>query len=175
MHRHQYKGRKLSRETAHRKALLRNLASQVILYEKINTTLPKAKELRPVLEKIITRAKNDSVTNRRVVAKFLSNKDNSLKKLFEELGPLYKDRNGGYVRIVKTGNRKGDNAPMAQIQLLDTEKLTKKEADKKSNKKDSESSLESKNKKTVTASSSKNHKKTTNNKKTPKVKAKKEA
>lgn len=126
MHRHQYKGRKLSREKAHRKSLMRNLASQVILHEKITTTLPKAKEVRPIIEKLITRSKLDSVANRREVAKFLSNDPNSVKKLFQDLGPLYKDRNGGYIRIVKTGNRKGDNAEIAEIQLLDVEKLNEK-------------------------------------------------
>lgn len=134
MHRHQYKGRKLGRESAHRKALMRNLASQVILHEKITTTLPKAKEVRPIIEKLITRSKIDSVTNRRVAAKFLSNNDNSLRKLFEQIGPLYKDRNGGYLRIVKLGNRRGDNAEMAQIQLLDTDKLTKKAVESKEEK-----------------------------------------
>jgi len=135
MHRHQYKGRKLSRKAGPRKALLRNLVSQVILYETIKTTLPKAKEVRPILEKLITRAKVDSVANRRQVAKYLSNKDKSLEKLFVELGPLYKDRAGGYLRIVKLGNRVGDNAEMAQIQLLDTEKLIKKEIENKNKKK----------------------------------------
>lgn len=132
MHRHQYRGRKLGREAAQRKTLMRGLASQIILYEKITTTLPKAKEVRPVIEKLITRAKIDSVANRRQVAKFLSNKDKALEKLFVELGPLYKNRNGGYTRIVKLGNRVGDNAPIAQIQLLDTEKLTKKAVEKAS-------------------------------------------
>ncbi len=132
MHRHQYKGRKLSRKTAQRKALMRNLASQIILHEKIETTLPKAKEVRPILERLITKAKVDSVANRRHVAKYLSNRDKSLGKLFVELGPLYKNRQGGYLRIVRLGNREGDNAEMAQIQLIDTDKLTKKEIKKKS-------------------------------------------
>jgi len=134
MHRHQYTGRKLGRKSAPRKALMRNLASQIILHEKITTTLPKAKEVRPILEKLITRAKKDTVTNRRLVAKYLSNNDKSLVKLFEQLGPLYAGRNGGYLRIVKTVNRKGDNAPMAIIQLLDTDKLTAKELKVKSEK-----------------------------------------
>lgn len=127
MHRHQYKGRKLSRKTAQRKALMRNLASQIILHEKIETTLPKAKEVRPILEKLITKAKIDSVANRRHVAKYLSNRDKSLRKLFVELGPLYRDRKGGYLRIVRLSNREGDNAEMAQVQLIDTDKLTKEE------------------------------------------------
>jgi large subunit ribosomal protein L17 len=135
MHRHQYKGRKLGRKAAPRKALMRNLASQIILHEQITTTLAKAKEVRPILEKLITRSKKDTVVNRRLVAKYLSSNDKSLVKLFEQLGPLYKDRNGGYLRIVKTVNRKGDNAEMAIVQLLDTEKLTKKEAEKTESKK----------------------------------------
>jgi large subunit ribosomal protein L17 len=130
MHRHQFSGRKLGRKTAPRKALMRNLASQIILHESITTTLPKAKEVRPILEKLITRAKKDTVTNRRLVAKYLSNNDKSVAKLFEQIGPLYTTRNGGYLRIIKTLNRKGDNAPMAIIQLLDTDKLAKKEVEK---------------------------------------------
>lgn len=148
MHRHQYKGRKFGREAAQRKALMRNLAAQIILHEKITTTLPKAKEVRPILEKLITRAKTDSVANRRQVARYLSNNDKSLEKLFVELGPLYKERNGGYLRIIKVGNRKGDNAEIAQIQLLDTEKLTKKEVAKKEKSKTKTDSKEKEVKKT---------------------------
>lgn len=127
MHRHQYVGRKFSRKSGPRKAMMKNLVSSVILYEKITTTLPKAKETRPVLEKLITKAKNNTLASRRQVAKFLSNNDMALEKLFTELGPLFKERNGGYCRIVKLGMRKGDGAEMAVIELLDTEKLTKKE------------------------------------------------
>lgn len=137
MHRHQYKGRKLGRKSGPRKALLRNLASQVILHEQVKTTLAKAKEVRPIVEKLITRAKKDTFVNRRLVAKFLSNNDKSLEKLFEQLGPLYADRNGGYLRVVKIDNRKGDNAEMAVIQLLDTERLTREAvAAKKTEKKE---------------------------------------
>jgi large subunit ribosomal protein L17 len=135
MHRHQYRGRKFSREAGPRKAMLRNLASQVILHEKIVTTVEKAKELRPIVEKLITKAKTDTVAARRDVAKFLIAKDQSLEKLFIDLGPLYKERNGGYTRIIKIGTRKGDNAEMAQIELLDTDKLTKKEIEKDTKKK----------------------------------------
>jgi len=126
MHRHQYKGRKLSRKAGPRKALVRNLISQVILHEKVTTTLEKAKEIKPTLEKLITKAKSGTLADRRIVAKTLSNNDLALTKLFEELGPLYKERNGGYTRIIKLGTRKGDGATMAQISLLDTELLTKK-------------------------------------------------
>lgn len=131
MHRHQYKGRKLGREKGPRKALLRNLVSQVILYENITTTEAKAKEIRPILEKIVTKAKKGTLADRRNVLKFLSQNDKAVDKLFSELGPLYQDRNGGYVRITKLPARSGDNAPMAQIALLDTEKLTKKEMESK--------------------------------------------
>lgn len=126
MHRHAYKGRKLSRMAGPRKALLRSLATQVILHEKITTTLEKAKEVQPLVEKLITRAKSGTLHDQRMAAKTLSSADKSLEKLFVELGPLYKDRNGGYTRIIKVENRKGDNARMAIIELLDTEKLTKK-------------------------------------------------
>lgn len=126
MHRHAYKGRKFSRTAGPRKALLKNLAAQVILHEKVTTTLEKAKEVQPVVEKLITRAKSGTIADRRVVSRILSLRDKSAEKLFAEIGPLYKDRKGGYTRIVKLGNRVGDNAKIAQIQLLDTEKLTKK-------------------------------------------------
>lgn len=135
MHRHfGYKGRKFGREAGPRKALIRNLASQVILHEEITTTLEKAKEVRPVVEKLITKAKRGTLADRRKAGEFLSNNDKSLEKLFLELGPLYKERNGGYIRIVKLGNRLGDNASMAKIMLLDTERLTKKEIEKKKEK-----------------------------------------
>lgn len=130
MHRHQYSGRKLRREAGPRKSLLRNLVSQVILHEKIKTTLEKAKEVRPILEKLITKAKKGTLADRRLAAKFLTNNDRALEKLFTEIGPLYAERNGGYTRITKLPNRVGDNAKMAQIELLDTEKLTKKEMEK---------------------------------------------
>ena len=126
MHRHAYKGRKFSRTAGPRRALIKSLAAQVILHEKVTTTLEKAKEVQPVVEKLITRAKSGNLNDRRVVGKVLSLRDKSAEKLFAELGPLYQDRNGGYTRIIKLDNRVGDNAKMAQIQLLDTEKLTKK-------------------------------------------------
>ena len=135
MHRHAYKGRKFSRTAGPRKALLRGLASQVILHEKVTTTLEKAKEVQPIVEKLITRAKSGTIADRRAVGRVLSLQDKSADKLFAELGPLYKDRNGGYTRIVKLDNRVGDNAKMAQIQLLDTEKLTKKAVEAKKAKK----------------------------------------
>lgn len=131
MHRHfGYKGRKLSRKAGPRKALLRGLASQVILHEEITTTLEKAKEIRPIVEKLITKAKKGTMTDQRTAGKFLSNNDKALDKLFRELGPLYKERAGGYLRILRLGARKGDSAEMARVSLLDTEKLTKKEIEK---------------------------------------------
>lgn len=126
MHRHQYKGRKLGREAGPRKALFKNLASQIILHEKVTTTLEKAKEIQPIIEKLITKAKRGTLADRRNVEKFLSYGDKSAEKLFSEIGALYKERNGGYTRIIKLPNRVGDNAKMAQISLLDTDKLTKK-------------------------------------------------
>lgn len=133
-------GRKFGRKSAQRKALLRSLASQIILHESIKTTLPKAKEVRPIVEKLITKAKRGTDHDRRIAAKSLSSNDKSLEKLFTDLGPLYKDRQGGYLRIVKLGVRAGDGAEMAQIMLLDTDKLTEKEMKKNSAIKDSKKS-----------------------------------
>lgn len=144
MHRHSYKGRKFSRTAGPRKALLRSLAAQVILHERVTTTLEKAKEVQPVVEKLITRAKSGTLADRRVVGRVLCLQDKSADKLFDELGPLYKDRNGGYTRIIKLDNRVGDNAKMAQIQLLDTEKLTKKAVAEKKTKKTDEKTVEKK-------------------------------
>jgi large subunit ribosomal protein L17 len=107
-----------------RKALLRSLATSVILYEKVKTTLPKAKEIRPIVEKLITTAKKGDLSAIRELNKYLLD-EKAAQKLISELGPLYKDRNGGYTRIVKIQNRFGDNASMAIIELLDTEKLTR--------------------------------------------------
>lgn len=129
MHRHQYSGRKFNREAGPRKALFRNLASQVVLHEKVTTTLEKAKEIRPIVEKLITQAKKGTLADRRNAEKFLSFNNKAAEKLFSELGPLYKERKGGYTRIVKIPNRVGDNAKMAIITLLDTEKLTRKAID----------------------------------------------
>lgn len=134
MHRHQYKGRKLGREAGPRKALLKNLISQIILHEKVTTTLEKAKESRPILEKLITKAKRGTLADRRNVEKFLSFNNKAAEKLFFEIGALYKDRKGGYTRIIKLPNRVGDNAKMAVISLLDTEKLTKKAIEEGKNK-----------------------------------------
>lgn len=110
--------RKFNRDSAHRKAMLNNLAQSLLKHEQIKTTLPKAKELRPYVEKLITAAKTDSVHKRRLLSKKIKEKD-VLKKLFTDLGARFKDRNGGYIRIVKAGFRYGDCAPMAVIELVD--------------------------------------------------------
>ncbi|RZO83167.1 MAG: 50S ribosomal protein L17 [Oceanococcus sp.] len=116
--RHRNSGRQLGRESSHRKAMLQNLTNSLVEHELIKTTLPRAKELRRVAEPLITRAREDSVANRRLVFSRLRNKE-VVGKLFNELGPRYKDRSGGYLRILKAGFRRGDNAPMAYVELVD--------------------------------------------------------
>jgi large subunit ribosomal protein L17 len=117
---HAIKGRKLNRNSAHRKALMRNLSISLLNYEMIKTTLPKAKELRPFIEKIITLAKKDTVANRRLVASIIGgNNEKIISKLFKEIGQRSNQRNGGYTRIMKFGFRTGDKAPMAIIELVD--------------------------------------------------------
>ena len=116
--RHRKSGRKLGRNSTHRQAMFRNMSSALVHEELIRTTLPKAKELRRVIEPLITRAKSDSVANRRVVFSRLRDRD-AVTKLFNELGPRFRDRPGGYVRILKCGFRPGENAPMAVVELLD--------------------------------------------------------
>ena len=116
--RHRKSGRKLGRNSAHRKAMYRNMASSLFRDESIRTTLPKAKELRRVAEPLITLAKQDGASRRRLA--FSRLRDNvAVGKLFNELGPRFKDRPGGYLRILKMGYRSGDAAPMALVQLLD--------------------------------------------------------
>ena len=116
--RHRYAGRKLNRTDAHRNAMFRNMAVSLVEHEMIKTTLPKAKELRRVLEPLITMSKEDSVAKRRMVFNRL--RDNAaVGKLFTELGPRYKQRPGGYLRILKCGFRPGDNAPLALVELVD--------------------------------------------------------
>jgi len=118
--RHRKSGRQLNRNSSHRKAMFQNMANSLFLHEVIKTTLPKAKELRGVVEPLITKAKSDSVANRRHVFSKLRD-DAMVAKLFTELGPFYKDRPGGYIRILKAGFRTGDKAPMAIVQLVDFE------------------------------------------------------
>ena len=116
--RHRKSGRKLNRNSSHRKAMFKNMTASLVEHEVIKTTLPKAKELRRVAEPLITLAKEDSVANRRLAFDRLRNKA-TVGKLFSELGPRFKERPGGYIRILKCGFRKGDNAPMAIVELLD--------------------------------------------------------
>jgi len=116
--RHRKSGRQLNRNSSHRKAMFRNMASSLFEHELIKTTLPKAKELRRVAEPLITMAKDDSVAKRRVAFARLRDQA-AVAKLFSELGPRYKERDGGYLRILKCGYRPGDKAPMAFVELVD--------------------------------------------------------
>jgi large subunit ribosomal protein L17 len=135
--RHGHGLRKLNRTTGHRLAMLRNMTVSLLRHEEITTTLPKAKELRRVVEPMITLGKKPSLANRRLAFDRLRDRD-IVEKLFGDLGPRYAKRNGGYLRILKTGFRKGDNAPLALVSLMDrTEQSVSSSAadDKKSDKK----------------------------------------
>ncbi len=116
--RHGMSGRKLNRSKAHRKALFANLAIALLKHEQIKTTLPKAKDLRPIAEKLITRAKNGTLHDRRLVHAYLRD-DKVVAKLFSSLAERYRTRSGGYTRVLKAGFRYGDAAPMAVIELID--------------------------------------------------------
>ena len=116
--RHRISGRQLGRNSSHRKAMFRNMSASLVEHELIKTTLPKAKELRRVIEPLITIAKVDSVANRRLVSARIQNKV-AVGKLFSDLGKRYASRPGGYVRILKCGFRPGDKAPMAYVELVD--------------------------------------------------------
>ena len=116
--RHRHGLRKLNRTSAHREAMLRNMTVSLLRHEMIKTTLPKAKELRRVVEPIITLGKKPSLANRRLAFDRLRDRD-MVVKIFDELGPRYAGRNGGYLRILKFGFRIGDNAPMALVELMD--------------------------------------------------------
>ena len=116
--RHRKTGRRLGRTSSHRKSMYRNMASSLIEHESISTTLPKAKELRKTLEPLITLAKEDGVSQRRRAFDLLRDKQ-AVGKLFNEIGPRFKDRPGGYLRILRRGIRNGDTAPMAIVQLVD--------------------------------------------------------
>lgn len=119
--RHRKSGRQLNRNSSHRKAMFSNMASSLVRHEVIKTTLPKAKELRRVIEPLITLAKQDSVANRRLA--FARTRDQEVVgKLFSEIGPRYAQRPGGYTRIMKCGFRAGDNAPMAYVELVDRDR-----------------------------------------------------
>ena len=116
--RHRHSGRQLNRNSSHRKAMFRNMSNSLFQHELIRTTLPKAKELRRVAEPLITLAKSDSVANRRLAFNRMRDRD-MVTKLFNELGPRYTARQGGYLRILKAGFRAGDKAPMALVELID--------------------------------------------------------
>ena len=120
--RHQKSGRKLNRNSSHRKAMFRNMANSLFEHEIIKTTVPKAKELRRVAEPLLTIAKEDSVAHRRLAFDRLRSKA-TVGKLFDELGPRYVERPGGYLRIMKCGYRTGDKAPMAYVELVDRPRL----------------------------------------------------
>lgn len=116
--RHRHSGRKLNRNSSHRKAMFKNMVASLVEHEIIKTTLPKAKELRRHAEPLITLAKQDSVANRRLAFARIRDKA-AVGKLFSDLGPRYETRPGGYLRILKCGYRAGDNAPMAYVELVD--------------------------------------------------------
>ncbi len=116
--RHAHRGRKLGRTTSHRLAMFRNQLTSLVIHERIVTTLPKAKELRPLAEKLVTRGKAGSVADRRQVARVLHDRAH-VKKLFDDIGPRFADRAGGYLRIVKLGPRQGDGAETAALQFVD--------------------------------------------------------
>ena len=120
--RHRHSGRQLNRNSPHRTAMFRNMAASLVEHEIIRTTLVKAKELRSVVEPLITLSKNDSVANRRLAFSRTRNKA-TVGKLFDELGSRYANRPGGYIRILKCGERPGDKAPMAYVELVDRPQL----------------------------------------------------
>ena len=128
--RHRKKGNHLSRTASHKKALMRNLAVQVFEHKEIRTTLAKAKELRGYVERLITYGKKGTLHHRRLAFRFLQNKQ-AVKTLFDEIAPVYEDRPGGYTRIIKLGNRKGDNAAISIFQLVGFEKIKPKSEKKK--------------------------------------------
>ncbi len=122
--RHRNSGRKLNRTSEHRKAMFANMAAALIKHEQIVTTLPKAKDLRRVTERLITLAKRGDLHARRLAASRLRD-DKMVAKLFETIGPRYKDRQGGYTRVLKAGFRYGDSAPVAVIELVDRDESAK--------------------------------------------------
>lgn len=124
--RHRSGLRKLNRTSSHRLAMFRNMSVSLITHEAIKTTLPKAKELRRVIEPLITLAKNPTLANKRLAFARLRDRD-AVVKLFGEIGPRYQERNGGYTRVLKMGFRQGDNAPMAFMELVDRPEVTEAE------------------------------------------------
>jgi len=126
--RHKYKGRKFNRNKGHRQSLLMNLAKAVVKHESIETTLPKAKDIRPIVEKLITRGRNPSLHNRRELNSFFGNDHEIVNKILSDLSVRYAQRPGGYLRIIKTGFRQGDVAPMAIIQFVEQSEASQKTA-----------------------------------------------
>ncbi len=122
--RHSIAHRKLNRTASHRKAMFANMSASLIKHEQIITTLPKAKELRPIVEKLVTLAKKGDLSARRQAISKVNDKS-MVSKLFDTIGPRYQDRNGGYIRIMKAGFRHGDNAPMAVIEFVDRDESAK--------------------------------------------------
>jgi large subunit ribosomal protein L17 len=127
--RHRIAHRKLNKTASHRKAMFANMSSSLVEHEQIVTTLPKAKELRPFVEKLVTLAKKGDLGSRRIASARMRNKDQA-RKLFDILGPRYADRSGGYIRIMKAGYRYGDNAPMAVIEFVDRDESAKGKVDR---------------------------------------------
>ncbi|MEL7232801.1 MAG: 50S ribosomal protein L17 [Pseudomonadota bacterium] len=127
--RHRIAHRKLGRTASHRKAMFANMASSLVEHEQIVTTLPKAKELRPFVEKLVTLAKKGDLNSRRIAIARMRNKEQA-KKLFDVIGPRYAERNGGYIRVMKAGFRHGDNAPMAVIEFVDRDESAKGKIDR---------------------------------------------
>jgi large subunit ribosomal protein L17 len=125
--RHRYSGRKLNRTSSHRTAMFKNMMASLIEHEEIRTTLPKAKELRGYVERLITISKLDTIAKRRIVFSRIRSRD-AVSKLFNELGPRFKQRPGGYLRIIKCGYRSGDKAPMAIVQLVDKKEEVSEES-----------------------------------------------
>ena len=138
MHRHGYRGRKLGRERDARRALLKTMASNLIESESIVTTLPKAKEVRPYVEKLISKAKKGDLHNRRQVISGVAHVE-SAHKLVDEVAPLLKNRDSGYLRIVKEGTRRGDNTEMARVEFVDDLESLRKDGTKKASKSDKKS------------------------------------
>lgn len=123
--RHKLSGRKLNRTSSHRKALFQNMVQALVEHEQIKTTLPKAKELRPIVEKFVTMCKTNDLATFRLVLSRLRSKD-TVKKLMETISPRFQERQGGYTRIIKAGFRYGDNAPMAIIEFVDCNPFNQK-------------------------------------------------
>ena len=127
---HKIQFNRLSRRAAHRRSMLRNMATSLLRYERIRTTKAKARELKRVVEKMITRAKNDSVHNRRIIARYIQDKA-IIAKLFTEIAPRYSERPGGYTRMIKLGERKSDAAEMVFVELLNRTIKERKKREKK--------------------------------------------